>query len=57
MHVTQLFLRKLFDLISGYKHKPIPPNSNMSVEELIKGGYILSDKQWLSVSVRHTVSL
>ena len=41
--------RKCFDWVSGYKHRPIPPGSNMSVEELRKGGYILNDKQWLSV--------
>lgn len=37
-----------FDLVSGYKHKPIPADSNMSVEELRKGGYILDEKAWLS---------
>lgn len=42
--------RKCFDIISGYKHKPIPPNSNMTVEELLKGGYILNEQQWLAVS-------
>ena len=40
----------MFDIISGYKHKPIPPNSKMSVQELLDGGYILSEKQWLAVS-------
>ncbi|KAI0070147.1 AOX-domain-containing protein [Panus rudis PR-1116 ss-1] len=40
-------LRWGFDFISGYKHKPIPPNSNMTVEELRKGGYIMSEDQWL----------
>lgn len=43
--------RRFFDVISGYKHKPIPHDSNMSVEDLIRGGYILSDKQWLAVCI------
>lgn len=37
-----------FDLVSGYKHKPIPADSKMSLEELKKGGYILDEKAWLS---------
>ncbi|KAH7921910.1 alternative oxidase [Leucogyrophana mollusca] len=37
-----------FDFVSGYKHKSIPPNSNMSLEELKKGGYVLTEKAWLS---------
>ncbi|KAG2151385.1 AOX, alternative oxidase mitochondrial precursor [Suillus clintonianus] len=37
-----------FDLASGYKHKPIPADSKMSLEELKKGGYILDEKAWLS---------
>jgi hypothetical protein len=40
-----------FDLVSGYKHKPIPADSKMSVEELKKGGYILDEKAWLRVSI------
>lgn len=40
-----------FDLVSGYKHKPIPPNSNMSLEELRKGGYVMTEHDWLNVSV------
>lgn len=36
-----------FDFVSGYKHKPIPADSKMSVEELKKGGYILDEKAWL----------
>ncbi|PSR83891.1 hypothetical protein PHLCEN_2v5600 [Hermanssonia centrifuga] len=43
-----LLARKCFDIISGYKHKPIPPNSKMTIEELRKGGYILDEKQWLA---------
>jgi hypothetical protein len=40
-----------FDLVSGYKHKPIPADSKMSLEDLKKGGYILDEKAWLSVSI------
>jgi len=40
-----------FDVVSGYKHKPIPADSRMSLEELKKGGYILDEKAWLRVSV------
>ncbi|KAH9980188.1 alternative oxidase [Lactifluus volemus] len=40
--------RWTFDFVSGYKHKPIPAGSNMSLEELRKGGYVLDEKQWLT---------
>ena len=40
-----------FDFASGYTAKPIPPGSNMSIEELRKGKYILDEKQWLTVRV------
>lgn len=40
-----------FDLVSGYKHKPIPPNTNMSLEELRKGGYVMTEHDWLNVSL------
>ncbi|KAG9125744.1 hypothetical protein FRC07_006403 [Ceratobasidium sp. 392] len=36
-----------FDLFSGYKYKPIPPGSNMSLAELRKGGYIMTEPEWL----------
>ena len=36
-----------FDIASGYKHKPIPPGSNMTLEELRKGGYVMNEHQWL----------
>ncbi|KAM5535026.1 hypothetical protein V8D89_011254 [Ganoderma adspersum] len=37
-----------FDLASGYKHKPLPPNAaSMSLEELRKGGYLMDETQWL----------
>lgn len=47
-----LYLVKLcrwgFDFASGYKHKPIPPNSSsMSLEELRRGGYVLTEQAWL----------
>jgi ubiquinol oxidase len=44
-------LRTGFDIVSGYKHKPIPPGSNMSLEELRKGGYVMDETQWLYVSI------
>jgi len=37
-----------FDFVSGYVHKTIPPGSNMSLEELRKGKYVLDEKQWLT---------
>jgi len=37
-----------FDLVSGYKHKEIPKGSKMTFEELRKGGYIMTESQWLS---------
>lgn len=37
-----------FDFASGYKHKPLPPNSgSMSLEELRRGGYVLTEHAWL----------
>ncbi|KIK24501.1 hypothetical protein PISMIDRAFT_98460 [Pisolithus microcarpus 441] len=37
-----------FDFASGYKHKPLPPNSSsMSLEELRRGGYVLTEQAWL----------
>ncbi|KAJ3717038.1 alternative oxidase [Lentinula raphanica] len=36
-----------YDLVSRYKHKTIPPDSNMTLEQLRKEGYVLDDKQWL----------
>ncbi|KAI0056560.1 AOX, alternative oxidase mitochondrial precursor [Artomyces pyxidatus] len=37
-----------FDLVSGYKHKEIPPGSTMTLEELRKGGYVMTEHQWLN---------
>ena len=41
--------RSLFDLVSGYKHIEKPPAPGMTIEELRKAGYLLSDRQWLEV--------
>jgi len=40
-------LRWGFDLFTGYKHNPVPPRANMSLEELRKAGYIMDEKLWL----------
>ena len=41
--------RSGFDLVSRYKHKPVPESArNMTTEELRKAGYIMDDKQWLN---------
>ncbi|KZT73769.1 alternative oxidase [Daedalea quercina L-15889] len=41
-------LRWGFDVASGYKHKPLPPNyANMTLDELKKDGYIMDERQWL----------
>ncbi|KAF8133642.1 alternative oxidase [Boletus edulis] len=37
-----------FDFVSGYKHKPLPREHNMTTEELIEKGYILGEAAWLS---------
>jgi hypothetical protein len=37
-----------FDFVSGYKHKPIPPNSDMTLQELREGGYLLDEHGWLN---------
>jgi len=39
--------RTLFDLVSGYRHKEIPKDKQMSLEELRKGRYIHDDKEWM----------
>ncbi|KAF8631779.1 hypothetical protein AX17_004994 [Amanita inopinata Kibby_2008] len=39
--------RTMFDLLSGYHHKDIPKDKQMSLKELRKGGYVLDDKGWL----------
>lgn len=39
--------RKGFDLVSGYKEKGSPPAADLSVDELRRQGYALSETQWL----------
>ncbi|KAH8114645.1 alternative oxidase [Phellopilus nigrolimitatus] len=41
-------MRTGFDLVSGYKHKEIPAGSTMSLEELRKKGYVMTEKGWLN---------
>jgi len=41
-------LRWGFDVISRYKHREMPAGHTMSVEELTKKGYIMSESQWLA---------
>jgi len=43
-----IFYSKGFDLVSGYRHKPIPEGSNMTLAELRKGGYVLTESQWMT---------
>lgn len=42
------FARASFDWVSGYKEKSVPPAANLSLEELRKQGYALTEHQWLS---------
>ncbi|KIJ54717.1 hypothetical protein M422DRAFT_24624 [Sphaerobolus stellatus SS14] len=43
------FLRKSFDWISRYKHKPMGPETKtMSVAELRRNGYVMDPRQWLN---------
>lgn len=37
--------------MSGYKHRPIPPDSIMTIEELRKKGYLMDESQWLQVGI------
>ncbi|KAJ3518358.1 hypothetical protein NMY22_g13717 [Coprinellus aureogranulatus] len=40
--------RKMFDLVSGYKHKPLPADwKTWPIQKLREEGYILDDKAWL----------
>lgn len=45
--------RKIFDLASGYKHVEGPPPAGLDVAQLRQRGYLLSEKQWLTV--RHSI--
>lgn len=44
-----MWYRVGFDIVSGYRHKPIPPGANMSLEELRKKGYAMDEHAWLNV--------
>ncbi len=39
-----------FDFVSRYKHKPLPPSHNMTLQELRDEGYLLDQNAWLNVS-------
>jgi hypothetical protein len=50
-HVAAFFIRALrvgFDIVSMYRHKDIPPGSNMTLKELRAGGYSMGPDQWLN---------
>ncbi|KAF8879887.1 alternative oxidase-domain-containing protein [Gymnopilus junonius] len=39
--------RTIFDWVVGYKHIETPPTPDMTIEQLRKAGYLLTEKQWL----------
>ncbi|KIL67840.1 hypothetical protein M378DRAFT_9105 [Amanita muscaria Koide BX008] len=39
--------RTLFDFVSRYRHREIPKDTTMTLEELRKGGYVLDDRGWM----------
>ncbi|PFH53943.1 hypothetical protein AMATHDRAFT_739 [Amanita thiersii Skay4041] len=43
-----MLARRMFDLVSGYKHKEIPKDKVLSLAELRMGGYLLDEKAWLA---------
>jgi ubiquinol oxidase len=46
--LTESAIQKRVDLVSGYKHKDLPPNhESMSVADLRTGGYTMDPGQWL----------
>jgi ubiquinol oxidase len=47
-HPIFLIHRKGFDFLSGYRHKPIPAGNTMTLAELRKAGYILTESQWMT---------
>lgn len=49
--------RVMFDFVSGYKHKPMPPAANMSLKELREKGYAMDEHAWLNVSVLALLSI
>lgn len=46
-----------FDIASRYKHKAIPPDSKLTLEELKKGGYVMNEREWLNVSIASGTSV
>ncbi|GJE98288.1 alternative oxidase [Phanerochaete sordida] len=42
------FARRSFDFVSGYKEKHVPPAEGLSLEQLRRQGYALTEHQWLS---------
>ncbi|KAH9891657.1 alternative oxidase [Cubamyces lactineus] len=41
-------LRWGFDIASGYKHKPLPPNAKeLTLDDLRRDGYLMDESQWL----------
>ena len=39
-----------FDIASGYKHKPLPPNAKeLTLDDLRRDGYLMDESQWLKV--------
>jgi ubiquinol oxidase len=51
------FARRTFDFVLGYKHPDKPPSPDMTLDQLRKAGYVLSEKQWLDVRLHlHAIS-
>lgn len=46
----------MFDWVVRYKHIDQPPTPGMTIEELRKAGYLLTEKQWLDVSFYTTAA-
>lgn len=42
------FARWGYDFLSGYKHKPIPADAKMTLQQLRKEGYLLDEQGWLN---------
>lgn len=39
--------------MSGFRHKTIPPGTDMTLKQLREGGYVLNEKQWLQVRMMY----